>query len=173
MRVSAWELSGSVRTACHCSSRALFSSPTSPNASRAPCRTALRAQSRVRVQGLEFRVCNRDFGRPRTVNFCVSAWELSGSVRTACHCSSRALFSSPTSPNASRAPCRSALRARVAINPKSQVVRRSNKRWKKAVHTADMLPYEVEKRWPGETTGGRRTGPVVSDRHPATRSGPS
>ena len=30
-----------------------------------------------------------------------------------------------------------------------------------------MLPYEVEKRWPGETTGGRRTGPAVSDRHPA------
>ena len=23
-----------------------------------------------------------------------------------------------------------------------------------------------EKRWPGETTGGRRTGPAVSDRHP-------
>ena len=25
----------------------------------------------------------------------------------------------------------------------------------------------MEKEWPGETTGGRRTGPAVSDRHPA------
>ena len=40
------------------------------------------------------------------------------------------------------------------------------KRWKKVVRTAKMLPYEVEKRWPSETTGGRRTGPAVSDRHP-------
>ena len=54
----------------------------------------------------------------------------------------------------------------MAINPKSQVVRRGKKRWKKAGHTAKMLPYEVGKRWPGETTGGRRTGPVVSDHHP-------
>ena len=41
-------------------------------------------------------------------------------------------------------------------------------RSKTAVHTAKMLPYEVEKRWPGETTGGRRTGPVVSDGHPGS-----
>ena len=54
----------------------------------------------------------------------------------------------------------------MAINPKSHVVRRGKKMWKNVVHTAKMLPYEVEKRWPGETTGGRRTGPVVSDRHP-------
>ena len=54
----------------------------------------------------------------------------------------------------------------MAINPKSQVVRRGPKRLKQVVHTAKMLPYEVEKRWPGETTGGRRTGPAVSDRHP-------
>ena len=58
-------------------------------------------------------------------------------------------------------------KCRVAINPKSQVVRRGKKSWKTVVHTAKMLPYEVEKMWPGETTGGRRTGPVVSDRHPA------
>ena len=56
---------------------------------------------------------------------------------------------------------------RVAINPKSQVVRRGKK---KVVHTAEMLSYEVGKRWPGETTGGRRTGPVVSDRHPVVSS---
>ena len=34
---------------------------------------------------------------------------------------------------------------RVAINPKSQVVRRGKKRWENVVHTAKMLPYEVEK----------------------------
>ena len=45
---------------------------------------------------------------------------------------------------------------RVAINPKSQVVRHGPKRWKKVVRTAKRLSYEVEKRWPGETTGGRR-----------------
>ena len=60
---------------------------------------------------------------------------------------------------------------RVAINPKSQVVRRGKKRWKKVVHTAKMLPYEVGTMWPGETTGGRRTGPVVSERHPVRVTG--
>ena len=45
---------------------------------------------------------------------------------------------------------------RVAINPKSQVVRRGEKRWKKVLHTAKRLPYEVGKRWPGEATGGLR-----------------
>ena len=28
------------------------------------------------------------------------------------------------------------------------------------------LKYEVGERWPGESTGGRRIGPAVSDRHP-------
>ena len=54
----------------------------------------------------------------------------------------------------------------MGINPKSQVVRRGKKRWEKVVHTAEMIPYEMEKRWPGDTTGGRRTGPAVSDHHP-------
>ena len=37
------------------------------------------------------------------------------------------------------------------------------------VHTAKTLPYEVEKRRPGKTTGGRRTGLAVSDRHPVAQ----
>jgi hypothetical protein len=55
---------------------------------------------------------------------------------------------------------------RVAMNRKSEVVRGGGKRWKQVVHTAKLLPYEVEKRWAGEGTGGRRNGPVVSDGHP-------
>ena len=56
---------------------------------------------------------------------------------------------------------------RVAIIPKSQVVRRGKNRWEKVVHTAKMFPYEVERSWPGETRGGRRSGAAVSDGHPA------
>ena len=59
-----------------------------------------------------------------------------------------------------KSPCflEDALQTRVAINPKSQVVRRAPKRWKKVVHTAKMLPYEVEKGGPARPQVG--AGPV-------------
>jgi hypothetical protein len=55
---------------------------------------------------------------------------------------------------------------RLAMNPKSRVVRRGEKRWKRWSIRQKRSHTRWKKGGPGETTGGRRTGPAVSDRHP-------